>query len=124
VLGQVSPALLPVVKQAQEEAWDIGLALGGPDELSPQRRALLADLARLGVALGGLTAVYLRNEDPETASRMATLANARRQHLLALGLDERRVEQDLDAYLAARAAGVEEPHQDAPDGAQETNADE
>lgn len=104
--GAVAAALAPHVAAAQEEAAAITEALtaSGRRELTPQREALVGDLVRLGVVLRGELGRYLATQDPEAASRVSSLAGARRQHLQTLGLE--RVAEDapnLHDYLRARA---------------------
>src|SRR5262249_13565562 len=73
---------------------------------SEQRMLLIRDTARIGTLLAAMISSALQRDeiDPDVATRCATLANARRSNLVALGLD--RVAKDvpdLRAYLASRA---------------------
>lgn len=115
--ARVRPELRPFLAAGAEETAAVVEALGGPDALTPQRRLLADDLGRLGALLRALVALFAQDPDPEVASRVATLAGARRQNLAALGLDraEREV-PDLRTYLerAARANGGAPDPQDPP----------
>ena len=106
--GDVKASLAPFVAEAHLEAAALIQALGG-DTVSPQRRVVVSDLVRVGVALRGELRRYMRTEDPDCASRVGTLAGVRRASLVALGLDERRVEHDLKGYLEAQRAAQAAP---------------
>jgi len=93
---------------------------------SPQQRMLVADLTRLGVVLRGELAKYVSTQDADSAVRITSTINARRQLLVTLGLTRaaRDVEPDLRSYLAARSGNgagreidAEAVHEDAPEGA-------
>jgi hypothetical protein len=100
----VTEQLRPFLAEATAECADVLEALGGVDRVSPQQRILAEDLARLGVAIRGTLAAYLKSEDPDLASRLGTLTGARRASLVVLGLE--RLEHEvpsLEAYLRAKA---------------------
>jgi hypothetical protein len=103
--GLVTEGLRPLLKIAEQEASELFAALGGVGRVSEQKRILIEDLCAVGVALRGTLAAYLRTSDSELASRIATLAGARRSSLAALGLErlEREV-MDLQTYLCTKAA--------------------
>jgi len=103
--GLVTPALRPALLAAEAECADILEALGGVDHVTPQRRAIVEDLARVGVALRGTLAAYLRSEDPDLASKVGSLASVRRTLLTAIGLERLEKEvPDLSTYLRERDA--------------------
>jgi hypothetical protein len=107
-LGLVHERLAPLVELAGVEAANVLGGLGGPENVSPQRQVLLEDFTRLGVALRALTGLLVQGGDvAELSSRIATLANARRQHLQALGLERYEKSLDLDTYARA----VHEAHE-------------
>jgi hypothetical protein len=101
--GDVPASLAPFVADAGIEAAALHAALGA-DAMSPQRSLLIADTVRVGVVLRAELARYLRTQDPDAGGRVGTLAGVRRAGLLALGLDEVRVERDLATYLATAKA--------------------
>jgi hypothetical protein len=126
--GSVRKELAGLLEVHAGEMADIGNALGGLGTLSPQRQALLRDWCRLGVAVSLVAGRMLSKPDTaeagELASRLATLATARARILSLVGLDERREELDLPAYIAQRAAAAADGNQSAPTGAQEDVSDE
>jgi hypothetical protein len=82
-------------------------ALGGDDRVSPQRRAIVEDAARVGVVLRCVLARFLQREEPdlEAAGKIGTLASARRAALAAVGLERvAREVPDLANYLRQREA--------------------
>ena len=106
--ASVRPELRPLLEAARAEAESLLDALG-PDP-SPQRRILVEDLVRVGLALRGQAIRYAQTGEPEAASRVGSLAAVRRASLQALGLD--RVAQqvpDLRTYLEQREARDAEP---------------
>ena len=113
------PALRPYLIDASAELHDIVTALGGPEELSPQRLALAQDFCRLGAMLRTITALFFRTSDPELVSRAATLVGHRRAALLALGLDRFARELDLHSYLSAKDDGARRAAGDGANGAGE-----
>ena len=103
--GTVSPSLKPYAAQAIEEADELARALGGVDDLSPQRLVLIQDAARVGLVLRAMVARFMQGEgDPELASKVSTMASTRRSLLTALGLEREAKELDLAGYLAAKSA--------------------
>ena len=124
--GLVSPALRPIVSIAEVEAAEIFEGLGGTDRVTPQKRIIIEDLCGVGIALRATLALFLQSNDPELASRIATLAGARRASLVALGLERLEKEIDLKTYLAQRSESAEvaageanDSHDDAKVGAGE-----
>lgn len=114
-LGLVEPSLLPLVQQAQDEVESIVEALGGADRVSPQRRVLIEDFCRLGIAVRGVTASYLRTADHELASKIGTLTGQRRTLLESIGLERIAKEVELaDRYAIERVKPQDAP---APAGA-------
>jgi len=105
--GSVSARLRPFVAQAAQEAVDFAEALGGVDQVSPQRMAILRDTARLGALLSALLANAMQRDvlDLDEVAKITSLASARRANLSAIGLERhaRDVEPDLRSYLAARS---------------------
>ena len=102
--GVVSESLKPYAALAQEEALALENALGGEGEVSEQRLLLIQDIGRLGLMLRAVVARFLQGDgDPELASRVASLASARRASLALLGLDRVARELDLAAYLEQAA---------------------
>jgi len=104
-LGVVSEALKPLLEVSEVELEDWIVALGGIDEISPQRRAILDDAAGLGVALRAELGRFLRTGDPAPLSLVTTLANARRAALVSVGLDPVRADPlDVEDYAKALRA--------------------
>lgn len=102
--GTVPVRLVGFLEGAEVEAERLLEALGGPDRASPQRRALVEDVARLGLVLRAELARYVQAGDSDAAARVGTLANARRASLVALGLDRAaKPVPDLRTYLAEKA---------------------
>jgi len=100
----VRPELMPLVEAGADEAAALLLALGGTQNASPQRTIAAQDFGRLGAVLRGLLLRWAQTNDPEVASRIATIASARRGLLALVGLDEHRTEKSLEEYLRERAA--------------------
>ena len=116
--GTVSESLRPLLEIAEEEAAELVSALGGPDEISPQRRAIVEDLVAVGVVLRAELTRFLQSGDPDAGARVGTLAGARRASLSALGL-ERRAREVFDPTLPLTvewATPDPEGAQDTPDG--------
>ena len=106
--GTVSESLKACAALAQEEALGLVNALGGVEHVSEQRMVLIQDTVRLGLVLRAVMVRFLQGDgDPELASKVGTLASARRASLQALGLERVAKEVDLPAYLERRAS--EEP---------------
>jgi len=109
----VAPAMLPHLEAAEAELYGFLEALGGPDVVSPQRRTICEDVARLGVALRSELQRYAETRDPECASRLSGLVTARRSGLQAAGLERvARDVPDLATYLRDRAAAQERAGRD------------
>jgi len=105
--GTLSASLRPFAAQAIEESLGFLQALGGDDEgISEQRMALVQDAARAGLVLRALMAKTLQGDDPDgdTISKICSLINARRANLVAIGLERRERELDVNEYLARKAA--------------------
>ena len=96
--------LRPYAQAAALEVEAIIAAKGGPDQVTAIEQLLAEDAGRLGLPLRGLVLAYGQTGDPELASRIATVANARRAIFGLLGLEERRTEVDLHEYLAQRSS--------------------
>jgi hypothetical protein len=99
--GKVTASLRPLLPVAEAEMAELLEACGG-ESISPQRRAILEDAVRLGLVLRAELLRYAQTQDPDSASRVSTLANARRASLSAVGLDRFAKDVDLRAYLAAK----------------------
>jgi len=97
--------LAPLTNDSFTELLELATALGGLEVLSPQKVALLQDYARLGLMMRALTVKFCETEDPELASRAATLAANRRATLSLLVLERYQRELDLRTYLKEREAG-------------------
>jgi len=102
--AECRPALRPYLQAGVAEAQGIIEALGGAEALSPQRQALARDLARLSAVVAALTAAFFRSEDADLIPKLTSTIAARRALLELLGLDWKREERDLAAYLAERNA--------------------
>ncbi len=76
-------------------------SFGGMDAMTPTMRAVVEDAVSVGVALRGELGRYLQTGDPDAASRVATLANTRRNSFSLLGLDPRKAEPRSIASIAA-----------------------
>ena len=85
--GVIAPALAPIVAIGKAEGRELMVALGGEKEVSPQRRILIEDLVACGIGLRGVLQLFLQSHSAELASRIASLASARRQILSLLGLE-------------------------------------
>ena len=96
--GIVSPSLEWLLPLAEEEGCELVAALGGPEEITPQRRAIIEDAVSLGMVLRAELGRYLQSRDVEAAARVSSLANARRAALTAVGLD--RIAKQLDPTAA------------------------
>ena len=109
--GTVSESLKGCAALAQEEALALTAALGGVERVSEQRLILIQDTARLGLVLRAVIARFLQGAgDPELASRVASIAGARRASLQALGLERvAKDAPDLATYIAHRSA-QDRPH--------------
>ena len=102
--GSVAKSLRPILDLAENEMGEIIESLGGADAIPPTKRALIEDAVSVGIALRGELARYLQSRDPDAASRVGTLAAARRQSFALIGLEPPKNEVPaLDAYLRTRA---------------------
>ena len=102
--GTVAESLRPILDLAENEMAEIIDSLGGADAIPPTKRALIEDAVSVGVALRGELGRYLQSGDPDAASRVGTLAGARRQSLALIGLELHKDEAPaLDAYIRTRA---------------------
>ncbi len=122
----VRAELRPLLRAAELELEHLVAAVGG-DQASAQRVLLAQDCARLGLLVRALMRRFGQGADPDVAAKVGTLISARRASLVALGLDERRVELDLHEYLSQqrqdaqdRSGGptgndCERPTEDAPE---------
>ena len=108
----VRPELRPLTQAAAAELSALLEALGGPERVSPQRRALIDDTARLGLVLRVSLLRVVQAGDGDAASRVNAAASARRANLQALGLDDRRGELDFDFQL--RPSRATAPEEDPP----------
>jgi hypothetical protein len=102
--GQVPPHLRDLIEGAHVEVADLIDALGGPDAVSPQRRALVHDACRVGLILRAELLRYIQTGEGDSAARVGTLTGQRRATLQALGLDRVSREVDLNSYLREHAA--------------------
>lgn len=84
--GTVPQTLKPLLTAAQVEALELVTALGGEDEVTPQKRQLIDDYARLGLVMRGELSRYVQG-DHDAGGRVSTLAGQRRSTLMLLGLD-------------------------------------
>ena len=101
--GTVAESLRPILDLAENEMAEIIDSLGGADAISPTKRAIIEDAVSVGVALRGELGRYLQSGDPDAASRVGTLAGARRQSLALIGLEPIRDEVPaLDTYIRTR----------------------
>ena len=82
--GSIAPSVAPFVPLAIDEAQAMIQALGGPEGLTPMRRALIDDLVSAGIVLRAELARYMQSRDQASASRVSALTNARRQSLAEL----------------------------------------
>jgi hypothetical protein len=102
--GVVARSLRPLIGIAAEEAEGLTIALGGPDRITPQQRILVEDLCAVGITLRACMALFLKEPDPDIASKIGTLAGARRSSLALLGLSRCENEvPDLSTYLREKA---------------------
>jgi len=115
--GTLRPELLPLLGTAEVEAVELLDALGGPDRVSPQRRALIEDTARLGLVMRASLVRFMQSGDGDSGGRVNAAAAARRANLVALGLDRVMKDvPDLDAFLRERtASSAGEPIETTPD---------
>jgi hypothetical protein len=108
--GVVARSLQPLIPIAEMESAELIESMGGVESITPQVRILIEDCAAVGMALRGTLALYLQGGDPELASRIGSLATARRSILQTLGLDRVQPKAlDLKTYLERRGEGETNP---------------
>ncbi|HTF36264.1 MAG TPA: hypothetical protein VK714_21490 [Myxococcota bacterium] len=81
----------PLIAAAEVEYGEILNALGGPEECTPQQRALVQDFCSCGIALRALVRFMVQNAPEvgslgDVASRIGSLSSARRGLIALLGL--------------------------------------
>ena len=99
--------LRPLMAAGAGESVALLEAMGCAQHVSPQVRIACEDFGRLGAVLRGLVQRWGETGDPEIASRVASVASARRGLLALIGLE--RVARDvpkLGDYLRTRSAGA------------------
>ena len=101
--GLVVPSMLPLAKIAEDEVRALFESLGGEGAVSEQERAIVEDFARVGVVLRAELSRYLAGEQG-AGVRVGTLAGIRRSSLVALGLDRRSREIQLEDYIEAKGS--------------------
>jgi len=91
--------LVPAVTAFGRELYD---ATGG-DDASPQRKALVRSAMRLELSEAAISLRFRQTADPELASRLSSVATAKRAILRDLGL-ERAAQPvpSLQAFMAQR----------------------
>jgi hypothetical protein len=99
--GLVAKSMLPIAVEAERELGDL-LADKG-DGVTAAERAVLEDVARLGLLLRATFAAYLEAPDPDLAKTISTLAGQRRASLAAVGLERRAKELTAIDYIEAKA---------------------
>ncbi len=109
LVGEVKPSLRGAVRQAELELVELFDALGGVNRLTPTTRAVVEDAVSVGLVLRGELGRYLQSGDHDAASRVGTLASARRQSFALLGLDPRPSEPRSIASIAAAFSQENEP---------------
>lgn len=105
--GVVSPDVRDAVTGAEIEAETVLAALGGIDNVSPQRMLLVRDLARAGVIARVVFGRLLREGvlENDAIGKITSIFRSRTSTMIALGLDRaQRDALDLKTYLASRAA--------------------
>jgi len=106
--GPYRPEVAGLAMRGAAEQEELLAAVGGGDA-SPQRRALVRDVARAGVLVEALLLMFAQSGDPELASRIGTLLTTRRSGFQALGLERFAVDVPT---LAARLADTREASQE------------
>ena len=94
--------MAPFAAGMAEEVADLLAARGGAEHASEPEIALIGDLAIAGAIMRAEAVRYFRTADRESAARVASLANARRAGLLALGLKREAKAVTLAEYLEER----------------------
>ena len=101
--GLVLESMKPLTLIAEDEVRAIFQALGGEDDISEQERALVEDFARVGVVMRGELSRYLAG-DRDAGKVVGIMAATRRSSLVALGLQRRAKELDLEDYIEAKGS--------------------
>lgn len=116
----VAPSVRKFVAAARDEYERIAEALGGEARLSPQRRAMLADAARLGALLGALVQQFIEAPDIEIPTKTSNLAAARRRLFETIGIDWHAEERGIEELARDHEAGpgAEEPDPEREERAQ------
>jgi hypothetical protein len=123
--GTISESLKRAAVLAQEEGLALISAMGGLENVSEQRLVLIQDTVRLGLVLRAVVARFLQGDgDAELATKVGTLASARRSSLQALGLNRVAKEIDLTTYLREKASqSATESPQSGVSGTEDTEDD-
>ena len=102
--GRVAIQLVPFVKARSEQATQMVLDLGGPENVTAMERAVIEGWLRLMVAADGEFRRYIHDDDAGALDRLAPLLNGARAHISTIGLGRRPkdVTLDLKTYLAER----------------------
>lgn len=109
--GTVNAPLMPLLEIAEAEAGELTAALGGPDAVTPQRRMLIEDATAVGIVLRAELGFYMQNPNSDSAQRVGSLTNTRRQSLATLGLDRMAREvPSLAEYLRQRETAQDRAH--------------
>ena len=96
------PMMRALLDLAANEVVELVDALGGVDQISPQRLRLIEDIGISGVLLGRELLAYIDDRDGDAASRVVSLINSRRSSLAQVGLDVRKADPlDINAYQDA-----------------------
>ena len=119
--GTVAESLRPYLAMAEAEAEALLDALGGPDNVSPQTRAIVDDVARVGLLLRALLARFAQSggegeRDADLASKVGTLVSVRRSSLAAVGLARVARDVSLASYVAREYGGNAEDRAGEPNG--------
>lgn len=115
--GTVPARLAGFLEAAEVEAESLIDALGGLDRVSPQRRALVEDVARCGLVLRAELARYVQTQDSDAAGKVSTLTAARRAGLQALGLDRAARDVPSLADIVEEHRRAREARESGPNGA-------
>ena len=108
----------PVLMARADQAEDMVQALGGPDELTPQRRGLLDQWVQAQTIADCAFLIFARDGEigARAVERHTSATNTARNALIALGLGRHAHKvPDLESYLRERYGP------DAEDGAGATN---
>ncbi len=97
-----NPMMRTLLDLAANEVVELVDALGGVDQISPQRLRLIEDIGISGVLLGRELLAYIDDRDGDAAARVTALINSRRSSLAQVGLDVRKADElDVSSYAAA-----------------------